>query len=232
MRISLKKTTDGVVLACTRPDGAAVVQRTGHGGFFALHDLMHFAVETTLGIRNAFFGLVAQGWDFGTFGDHGDPRYQSMPDEAIFAEHLVDIITRGFSDSVWLDPDLVALWAEDVNRELTAALSRNGRTARRIEADPPACVCRCFRDLANRWAEVPVGGQLALEFAPAVQPTGYQRITPPADPESHVDEPHTPPPARSVRRDVLLRSTAGAGDAQRRAGASGPRARGHRGVHR
>ena len=33
-----------------------------------LHDLIHYVVETTLGYREAFFGLLAAGWDIQDFG--------------------------------------------------------------------------------------------------------------------------------------------------------------------
>ena len=79
MLIRLKRVRDGVVLTCVRggEGGSVSVQRTGHGGFFALHDLKHHAVETTLGFRRAFFGLMAEGWSFETFGDRTDPRYRA-----------------------------------------------------------------------------------------------------------------------------------------------------------
>jgi hypothetical protein len=175
MLIRLKKVRDGVVLSCIREGGSAAVQRTGHAGFFALHDLMHYAVETTLGFRHAFFGLMAQGWDFTTFGDHDDPRYKAMPDEAVIAEHLVDITTRGIRDCVWTDPELLALWAGEVNAELATSLARAGRTPFCVEPARLAEVCRCFRDLVERWAAVPVGEHLELQFPPAppaVQPRG------------------------------------------------------------
>jgi hypothetical protein len=52
-------------LRCVRADGSATWQKQGtrHAAFFALHDLTHVAVESTLGFRNGFFGLVAQGWE-------------------------------------------------------------------------------------------------------------------------------------------------------------------------
>src|SRR5207302_930128 len=31
--------------------------------FFALHDVTHFAVESTLGFRRGFYGLIIEGWD-------------------------------------------------------------------------------------------------------------------------------------------------------------------------
>jgi hypothetical protein len=64
MIIRMKKTGEGVVLACLRDGGQPEVQRTGHGGFFALHDLLHYSVETTLGFGEGFFGLMASGWSF------------------------------------------------------------------------------------------------------------------------------------------------------------------------
>ncbi len=168
MLIRLKKTRDGVVLTCVRDGGTVGVQRTGYGGYFALHDLMHYAVETTLGFGDAFFGLMAQGWDFATFGDRNDPRYRAMPAEAVIAEHLVDILTRGIRESAWRDPDLLAIWADDVNAELGASLGRAGLPAFRVEPASLAAICRAFRALADRWAAVPVGEHLELAFPPAL----------------------------------------------------------------
>jgi hypothetical protein len=167
MLIRLKRTREGVVLTCLRDAGPAAVQRTAHAGFFALHDLMHYAVETTLGLNHAFFGLMAQGWDFSTFGDQSDPRYKSMPTEAVIAEHLVDILSRGIRENAWADPELLPVWTDEVNAELGASLARSGLPAYRVEPTRLGALCVAFRDLAERWAAVPVGGHLELEFPPA-----------------------------------------------------------------
>jgi hypothetical protein len=69
--IRIKKKTDGdAALSCVRADGSVTWQRqTGNQGrFFPLHDLTHYAVETVLGHRRGFFGLLADGWDIGDFG--------------------------------------------------------------------------------------------------------------------------------------------------------------------
>ncbi len=66
LRITLTAHTDGnVVLQCERDDGSATWQRQQgrHARFFPLHDLTHYAVETRLGFRQGFFGLIAAGWD-------------------------------------------------------------------------------------------------------------------------------------------------------------------------
>jgi len=54
-----KRSDGGGVLRCVRADGSVTWQKqtARHAAFFALHDLTHFAVETTLGYRQGFFGL-------------------------------------------------------------------------------------------------------------------------------------------------------------------------------
>ncbi len=69
--IRIKKGTDGrSSLSCTRADGTTTWQRQqgGQAAFFPKHDLTHYAVETELGIRQGFYGLVAAGWEFSDFG--------------------------------------------------------------------------------------------------------------------------------------------------------------------
>ncbi len=88
--IRIKKGTDGrTALSCTRPDGTTTWQRQ-HGGqaaFFPKHDLTHYAVETTLGLRQGFYGLVSAGWDFSDFGSPW-PRGK-LPPEASVSEATV-----------------------------------------------------------------------------------------------------------------------------------------------
>lgn len=171
MLIRLKKTREGVVHSCLRGDGSAAVQRTRHAGFFALHDLLHYAVETTLGFGRAFFGLMAEGWSFETFGDRADPRYRSMPAEAVVAEHLVAIISRGLREGAWADPDLLRVWCDEVNAELAVELARLDLAAFRVEPARLAAICRAFQSLAQRWTAVPIGEHMELLYPPvASQP--------------------------------------------------------------
>ena len=164
MLIRLKKLDAGVVLTCLRDHGDAAVQRTAHGGFFALHDLLHYAVETTLGFDRAFFGLMSAGWDFATFGDRTDPRYRSMPAQAVQAEHLVGVLSRVYGDPAWRDPELLPMFAEDVNRELSAALGRSNVPAPVLTADQLVAIYTRLTELAQRWVAVPLGGHLELPF--------------------------------------------------------------------
>ncbi len=71
LTIRIKKGKDGrTALSCIRPDGTTTWQRQegGQATFFPRHDLTHYAVETTLGFRDSFYGLVASGWELTDFG--------------------------------------------------------------------------------------------------------------------------------------------------------------------
>lgn len=64
MRVQLtKRVGGGVVLNCIRADGTVTWQTQDGplGLFFPYHDLTHYAVETVLGFRHAFYGLLADG---------------------------------------------------------------------------------------------------------------------------------------------------------------------------
>ena len=88
--IRIKKKTDGsAALSCVRADGSTTWQRQDgqQGRFFPLHDLTHYAVESVLGFHNAFFGLLASGWDISDF-EKKEMRTR-MPGEALLAELIV-----------------------------------------------------------------------------------------------------------------------------------------------
>ena len=88
--IRIKKKSDGsAALSCIRADGTTTWQQQNGqlGRFFPLHDLTHYAVESVLGFRNAFYGLVAGGWDLTDFASNG-PRGR-IPPEALCAEVVV-----------------------------------------------------------------------------------------------------------------------------------------------
>jgi hypothetical protein len=90
LTIHLTKRTDGgAVIKCTRVDGTETWQKQegAHAAFFPLHDLTHYSVESELGLRSAFFGLIAQGWSITDTEGRG-PR-GPLPSDAQFAEWLV-----------------------------------------------------------------------------------------------------------------------------------------------
>src|SRR4029077_6023281 len=87
----LKKRRDSpATLACVRSDGSRTWGK--EHPFFPVHDLTHCAVESVLGFDQAFFGLIAEGWDI---DDFAKPRAsKTMPFQAIVAEHVVGVFDR------------------------------------------------------------------------------------------------------------------------------------------
>src|SRR3984893_2187434 len=99
LTVEIVKRADGNgVLRCTRADGSVTWQKqnTRHAAFFALHDLTHFAVESALGFRRGFFGLIAEGWDIEDTTGKG--KRGPLPPEAGVVEQLVGAFDREQSD--------------------------------------------------------------------------------------------------------------------------------------
>ena len=110
MILRFKKGREGKpsAFACIRADGSATYQAP-----LALpvqHDLLHYAVETTMNWRNAFLGMVASGRDMDSFGTKNGIT-DTYTQEEIWAETTVGLLqwpalSQG---GVWTDEDLLAL---------------------------------------------------------------------------------------------------------------------------
>ena len=154
LRVAIAKRADGSgVLSCTRADGSALWQKQErHAAFFALHDLTHFAVETVLGKRRGFFGLIAEGWDIDDTEGRGNRG--AVPPEAIEVEILVGMLdAERAGGTVWsIDEfnEMLALKAGDSPPRLTSE-ELNGIRKRRAE-------------LFRAWSAVQSGEKLELTF--------------------------------------------------------------------
>ena len=172
LTIRIKKNTDGsAALSCTRADGTVTWQRQlgAQGMFFPRHDLTHYAVETVLGLRDAFYGLVAIGWDISDFGPPW-PRGR-IPETAGIAELIV-----GFLD---VERASGTRWSAEDFTDKAATYYRDHR----LDASPPtltddelARIRQRRAELFARWDAVTPGDALELRFpvddAPVVPPAG------------------------------------------------------------
>jgi hypothetical protein len=147
LTVQLTKRADGSgVLHCTRADGSITWQKqTRHAEHFALHDLTHFAVESTLGYRRGFFGLITEGWEIEDTTGKGSRG--PLPPEALEVERIVGMFDTERGSGV-------LLMAEDFNGHITRQLA---------EAEI-ARVRACRGDLFSRWFAVEPGGTLELQF--------------------------------------------------------------------
>ena len=161
MGIEFVRRGDGTTtLRCTRADGSVTWQTQrapSHATFFALHDLTHYAVETTLGFRAGFYGLIAAGWDIDDTTGKG--RRGALPAEARLVEQLVGAFDRErASPEPWSAAEFNAL-LDDV-RQATPP----GTWPRRLTDADLARVRARWTELSARWVALAPGEALTLSF--------------------------------------------------------------------
>lgn len=155
MLVQLKKGRDSrPTLICIRADNTRTWSRVHE--FFPIHDLSHYAVESILGFREAFFGLVASGWNIDTFTEPGARK--RMPVEAIWAEIIVGLfdLERGMNRM---------LPAEEFNDAMSASLHRQAAPDFRSLTEDELTSVRTLRGvLQKRWTALAPGMTLELSF--------------------------------------------------------------------
>jgi hypothetical protein len=160
MIIQLKKGRDGrSTLACVRADGSRTWAKVHP--FFPVHDLTHAAVETVFGFDQAFFGLVAGGWDLNQFAAPGATG--RLPAQAIWAECIVGLLDRErLQPEPYRGTELVEL--------LTTSLSRLQAGPFRPVTDDELARVRALVDAhVARWAALAPGETLEVGFPMKLQ---------------------------------------------------------------
>jgi len=148
----VKRVDGGGVLRCTRDDGSVTWQTQGrHAPFFALHDLTHFAVETTLGFRRGFFGLMAEGWD--VEDTTGKGARGPLPEDACEAERIVGLFDAERASGV--------IWTVDKFNQYAPQM-----VSRQLTTEEIARVKAKRSELFERWFALPADATLEL-FYPA-----------------------------------------------------------------
>ena len=155
MLIHLKKGRDGPsTLACVRDNGSRTWGR--EHPFFPLHDLTHCVVESVLEFDEAFFGLIAAGWDIDEFAKPGASA--RMPPQALLAEHIVAVLDR---ERALPEP----MTAAEVNEAVGASLASDDRLRLQQLTEAQLATVRTLRRaLEARWHALPPGATLEIEF--------------------------------------------------------------------
>jgi len=158
--VQITKRTDGrSVLRCVRADGSVVWQRQDgrQAQFFPFHDLIHFALETTLGLGNGFFGLIAQGWEIDE--TTGTTSRSPVPSEAMLVEQLVNLFTVERIGGAPLPS------ATELHERLQLLVRAGQLDEARSFTDLEISAARARIDeLHDAWAALPGGGTLELPF--------------------------------------------------------------------
>lgn len=83
-----KKENQQVIFQCIRTDGSVTTQNLDES--IVGHDLMHIAVETTLGLEHSFLSLLAKGMEIQDF--ELEESSTALPLEAIQTEFIVGFL--------------------------------------------------------------------------------------------------------------------------------------------
>lgn len=120
---------------------------------------MHYAVESTLGLRDSFFGLIARGWHVPDFEQSGIAA--RLPAEAIHTECMVNQLLIDIADG--LTPN-----TEDFNRLIQAAAAQSPRHAnvspRSLSDDELHNIRRRYAELSAALITTDAGTMIELEF--------------------------------------------------------------------
>ena len=154
MEINFTKPNSDQVLSCKRKDGSATWKHIIP--FFISHELCHVAVETTVPLKNAFFGMVAAGIDIGDFDLSKEQRNFQLSEEAILAEHLVNLLTIEFAQGEMGNflEILSAIYDEQVGTGLHKII--NEEKLKEIRSR--------FNELVQQWGSLPENNTMTLLF--------------------------------------------------------------------
>ena len=114
-------------------------------------------METVLGFRRGFYGLIADGWDIPDTTGKG--KRGKLPSESILVEHVVGLLDRERVGSS------SALSAAEFNSQIAEFVANDHLEAPRTFSEVElAAVRQRIEDLQREWAGVAPGFFLELTF--------------------------------------------------------------------
>ena len=147
------------ILNCIRENGTNTWAKMYPG--IEAHDLGHYAVETILEFKNAFYGMIAQGTNIEDFELPRKQRPanvlpQNLDAEAFISEHLVNLLmTKAQTEDETFH----------IIESLTPILQENSLpfpenlTKEKIDG-----IWTLFQDLLHQWEKLPAGKTMELNF--------------------------------------------------------------------
>ena len=138
-------------LTCIRDDGSATWTHLHRG--FVQHDFAHYVVETILGFENAFFGLVAKGYNIPDFSEPKAERPFEIPEEAIDTEPIVALLQADLREDLGYSGD-----SDGIFQDHRASLPVD------ITAEQLKVMRQELRTLLERWYDLQLGESMTLQF--------------------------------------------------------------------
>jgi hypothetical protein len=149
-----KRNGENHIISCKRSDGSETWMQIS--SFFAVHDLCHYAVETELKIKHAFYGMLDEGINISDFELPKEERTFQLTEEALLAEQMVNLLTIEYNQGRienFID-ELNNLYKQSKNETLSSLINEEQLTAIR----------NSFESLANQWHGLSEGESIVLKF--------------------------------------------------------------------
>ncbi len=124
--------------------------------FLVLHDLCHYAIESTLQYKNAFWGLIAKGINPSVFENKETRDALDLANEAWYAEHLANLLLIEFTQGKF----------EDINAMLEQSLRQQNSRIPTIQFSNIVVeeIRALLHTLIENWRSVKEDDNLSLNF--------------------------------------------------------------------
>ncbi|MGE5064329.1 MAG: hypothetical protein ACM3IG_09705 [Myxococcales bacterium] len=149
-----------------RPDGSSVRTSFPHKGPIP-HDAVHFYVETSLAIGDAFWGMVAAGShpeevaSIAKAGGHASAKRAGIPESSIVRLIQAERAVECFEADLWSGSSSNP---ETIRDAIAAGCEQSLVPAPEISDDAILEIQSSLRDLVRRWPSLPVGERLVFEW--------------------------------------------------------------------
>ena len=169
MRITITKGEREDGIEAMRPDGSSVRTSFPHKGPIP-HDAVHFYVESTLAIGDAFWGMVAGGRhpeevaEIAKAGGHSSAKRATEADGSIVRLVQAERVVECFEADLWSGGTTSA----DTIREAVAAGCAQSLVPTLEVSDAAITVIRSsLAELFKHWRSAPTGETLVLDWTVA-----------------------------------------------------------------
>lgn len=124
--------------------------------FLVLHDLCHYAIETSLSYKEAFWGMISRGIDPALFQDKQKRDQLFIADEAWYAEHMANLFLIEYSQGPF----------EDLNQTLSDTLQQTHPhlPVVRFSQEEINKIRTRVQELFHQWKHTPAGEWMKILF--------------------------------------------------------------------
>ncbi|MFZ9213620.1 MAG: hypothetical protein ACO21S_00455 [Sediminibacterium sp.] len=155
MKIQIKKRSNSKHVISYLRDGLETYWIEADN-FLVLHDLCHFAIETTLGYKKSFWGLIASGINPNVFENKEKRDALELSNEAWYSEHLTNLLLIEFTQGLF----------DNINEMLEQSLMQQNPSISviKISSTELTAIRSLFYKLIDNWNSVKDGNYLSLDF--------------------------------------------------------------------